>query len=453
MTTNSHGLLHQIAALRTSLEEFSFDQLSIEEAKSLKMRFESFRKQLEEKIWNPGSWETPDTDTNNGKDAHLLIASVSHEIQTPLNGIIGFSDLFAESGLNPQQQEFASAIRSAAHSMLEIINELQDYSRLRAGIENTVTIPFSPKQVLEEVAYLCRTLIVRKSVAFHAEIDPMLPGTLIGDPSELSKILMTLLGNAIKNVDKGNIALRVRSEVRMGICTLHGEVKDIGTGISESDTPGIINAFQQTSHPLQTRLPGHGLGLSIVKELIERQGGSIWVESEPGKGTCFVFRIPYPVDKMRVRPYAPDELHDKICRTIKNSQQPGTHQNKAAYTEGEADLLLLWEECKGDLGMLKDLMALLKNNLLEFLGRLRIHIPNGDFREIQAASRKVQEDLKLIRAGRWLEDVERIHRLSLQNRGLEEIASSHRELVLGYPQLERFMDQELEILRKRHGGS
>ncbi len=301
-------LLSQLSSLEYSLNDFSFEELSASEASLLKKSFDAFRQHLEEKIFQPtsntiridnndyGDHKQVKTEKqdNNLKDANLRIAEVSHEIRTPLNGIIGFSDLLKEDSLTELQLERVNAIQTASYSLLEIINELLDYSKLSAGLEKFEFVDFNLNGLVNDVMYLCNTLMTNSSVSLEASIDTNIPTTLIGDPSKLSQVLLNLLNNAIKFVEEGSIKLNISlKKQKANIHFLEFEIVDTGIGISEENLKHIFDSFQQAEKDTYVKYGGTGLGLSIVKQIIENQGGDIAVSSKLNTGTTFKFLLPY----------------------------------------------------------------------------------------------------------------------------------------------------------------
>ena len=228
----------------------------------------------------------------------MLIAKVSHEIRTPLNGIIGFTDLLREDGLSKRQLSKINAIQSASNSLMEIINELLDYSKLSSGLESFENNNFQFQNVVNDVVYLCDTLITRKDVNLKTKIDPNIPKVLLGDPSKLSQVLINLLGNSIKFVEKGEISLNINIIKRdRNSIYLEFIIKDTGIGISEKNLKHIFDPFKQADQNTFVNYGGSGLGLSIVKQIIERSKGKITVTSALGVGTTFKFFLPYEISK------------------------------------------------------------------------------------------------------------------------------------------------------------
>lgn len=251
----------------------------------------------------------------------LLIAKVSHEIRTPLNGIIGFTDLLREDGLTKKQLSKINAIQSASNSLMEIINELLDYSKLSSGLGSFENNNFQFQNVVNDVVYLCDTLITRKDVKLKTEIDPNIPKVLLGDPSKLSQVLINLLGNSIKFVEKGEISLNIKIKKRdRNSIYLEFMIKDTGIGISENNLKHIFDPFKQAEQDTFVNYGGSGLGLSIVKQIIERSKGQITVSSALGVGTTFKFFLPYEIgkDKDMVKKEESSFSLDEDIKQVKN---------------------------------------------------------------------------------------------------------------------------------------
>ncbi len=301
----TRNLLGQLSNLETSLNGFSFDELNAKEAKELKNSFNRFKVHLNAQIF--GSSDDLESNgisvekksTPNYSQENKLIAHVSHEIRTPLNGIIGFTNLLKEEKLTPSQFKKVNAIQTASYSLMDIINEVLEYSKLTAGTEDFDTIDFNLHGLIKDVMFLCQTLIIDKSVSLKINIAPSIPKILVGDPSKLSQVLLNLLGNAIKFVEKGHIKLSVGlKEMKEDIYALEFLVEDTGIGMSQEQLEIIFESFKQAEKDTFQKYGGSGLGLSIVKEIIEKQGGNIEVKSSLGVGTTFEFQIPFKRGKI-----------------------------------------------------------------------------------------------------------------------------------------------------------
>lgn len=295
----TRDLLGQLSDLEATLNGFSYEELSAQEAKELKKSFNRFKSQLSDRIFGadrlesnePNSEYNPKTTIDSGNN---LIAHASHEIRTPLNGIIGFTNLLKEENLTPSQHKKVDAIQTASHSLLEIINEVLEYSKLTAGVEGFDAIDFNFHGLIKDVMFLCQTLIVDKSVSLQVTIAPSVPKVLLGNPSKLSQVLLNLLGNAIKFVKKGFIKLEIGlKEVKQETYVLQFSIEDTGIGMSKEQLDIIFESYQQAEKSTFKKYGGTGLGLSIVNEIISKQGGSIQAKSCLGVGTTFEFIIPY----------------------------------------------------------------------------------------------------------------------------------------------------------------
>jgi signal transduction histidine kinase/DNA-binding response OmpR family regulator len=295
------NLLSQLSELETTLNNFSFEELSADEATRLKKSFEAFKTHLEKRIWGEDIPLDLDSKTDSIKEQEqlqnaqeMLIATVSHELRTPLSGIIGFADLLKEGELTADQQYQVNAIQSASNSLMDIINELLEYSKLSAGLENFEMLDFNFFSIIQDVVYLCNTLMLGKDVQLEVDIDKNIPGNLIGDPSKLSQILLNLLGNSIKFVEEGEIMLKIKLHRQdQEKVTLDFVVTDTGIGISKDDLEHIFGSFKQANQQTFSKYGGAGLGLNIVKQIVDKLDGEIKVESTLGVGTTFKFTLPY----------------------------------------------------------------------------------------------------------------------------------------------------------------
>ena len=293
------------------LNDFSFEELNVTEASLLKKSFQAFKRDLEENVFKQNTIFT--VNNHNGYESSLdnikaailpnegmLIAKVSHEMRTPLNGIMGFTDLLKEDELTKKQLQQVNAIASASHSLMDIINELLEYTKLSAGLEKFEAIDFNFYGLIRDVMYLCNTLITEKEVKLESNIDPDIPEVLVGDPSKLTQVLLNLIGNAIKFVKTGEIRLEVQlKKQNRDSFLLEFMIVDTGIGIAEEELEHIFDSFQQAGQDSFANHGGYGLGLSIVKQIVEKSGGNIKVVSSLGIGTTFKFVLPYKKGEMK----------------------------------------------------------------------------------------------------------------------------------------------------------
>jgi signal transduction histidine kinase/DNA-binding response OmpR family regulator len=299
----SKDLLSHISDLESALDNFSFGELTTSDASRLKKSFDRFKKDLENNLWgNETTVPKEDSSPSKSTKKHVrsaskdqeLIAKVSHEIRTPLSGIVGFADLLKDSDLSEPQKDQVEAIRSASRSLIRIVNELLQYTKLEDGLDENNEGTFNIYNLIGEVNFLCDTLIVDKSITLQVIKDPSIPKILIGDPSKLSQILLNIIGNAIKFVEKGGITLTVRLKRKLQDQVLiEFETKDTGIGISKEDLTHIFDAFKQAKQHTFSKYGGTGLGLGIVKELVETLEGDLKVSSQLGVGSTFTVTLPF----------------------------------------------------------------------------------------------------------------------------------------------------------------
>ncbi len=241
------------------------------------------------------------------KNAHLeaenlaeakqnFLANMTHEIRTPINSILGFTEQLDKSSLSNQQREYLQIVKKSSIHLLKIVNDVLDYSKLQAGKFSFEKIIFNPAETIQEVIDILLPEAEAKSIKVHFQKNEGIPDFLRGDPFRLQQILLNLMGNAIKFTGSGSIFVVVNTEKMEGNeLLLKVEVRDTGIGIPAHKVDKVFGDFEQADSNISRKFRGTGLGLSITKKLVENQQGSIHIISKEGAGTVVNFVIPYEV--------------------------------------------------------------------------------------------------------------------------------------------------------------
>jgi signal transduction histidine kinase/CheY-like chemotaxis protein len=223
-----------------------------------------------------------------------FLANMSHEVRTPLNGIMGMAALLVETSLNDEQREFAQVIRSSASSLLDIVNDVLDVSKVEAGMLVIERASFDLRATCEDVLSLCTQLATERGVTLHLDYDAECPVKLVGDVGRVRQILLNLVTNALRFTPRGWVRVVVRErDRRERVSVVDLAIVDTGVGIPADKLEYVFEKFTQADTSTTRRFGGTGLGLAISRGLTQLMGGSLSVVSEPGQGSTFTARLPF----------------------------------------------------------------------------------------------------------------------------------------------------------------
>jgi two-component system sensor histidine kinase/response regulator len=238
-----------------------------------------------------------------------FLANMSHEIRTPMNGVLGMAELLSGTDLDKRQRRYVDSMRTAAETMMQIINDILDDSKIQAGKMELVREAFDVREFAEQVGEIFAGRAETKKLELICRVEPTVPATVVGDALRLRQVIGNLVGNAIKYTEHGEIQIRIGlDDLHDEQCRLHFSVQDTGPGIAESDQAAVFEAFAQLGNA--QRVGGTGLGLSIATRLVQLMGGAridLW--SQPGKGSSFSFVLPFGA---REAAPAPDRTSDEF---------------------------------------------------------------------------------------------------------------------------------------------
>ena len=233
-----------------------------------------------------------------------FLATMSHEVRTPLNGIVGFASLLLDTELTPEQQEYVETIRTSSETLIQLTGDILDFARIESGRLKLELQPCDPRECVENALDLAASAAVQKNIELLHWIDDDVPAAIVADVNRLRQVVVNLVNNAVKFTTDGEVEVRVRTRPLAGSsaendesprCHLEFSVRDTGIGIAPEHHDKIFRPFSQVDESTTRRYGGTGLGLAICKNIVELMGGTVSFTSEPSRGSTFTFTIQVPL--------------------------------------------------------------------------------------------------------------------------------------------------------------
>ncbi|WML90057.1 response regulator [Thiothrix lacustris] len=250
-----------------------------------------------------------------------FMANMSHELRTPIHGILGSLEIVKDTELDSRQKLFVDTAYASCEVMLDVINNILDFSKLKAGGIELEIIEFSPRELVENISGIMATMAQDKHLEVQSYIPENIPERVKGDPARLRQMLMNLIGNAIKFTEHGEVYTGIElREIREDAALLRFEVRDTGIGIPPSMQKSIFESFVQVDASINRRYGGTGLGLTIVREFAEMMGGSIGLDSAPNQGSTFWFEIRVPISADTTSPGPKHQIEGRRVMVVDDNE-------------------------------------------------------------------------------------------------------------------------------------
>ncbi len=323
-----------------------------------------------------------------------FLATISHEIRTPINAIMGMAGLLLDTPLDPQQRDWVQTIRYGSEVLLSLINDILDFSKIESQKLELEETPFSLPQLMEELLDLMAAQAQSKDLELVAWVDPTLPPALVGDPNRLRQILANLISNAIKFTPQGEVVVVVEAQEQdpqAQVQWVGFQVQDTGIGIPPEKQDRLFKPFSQVDSSISRQYGGTGLGLAISQRLCQLMGGEIWVQSQPGQGSTFGFRIPLKIPDVAL--WATPTPDPALA-----GQQVLLVEDNASQRQLLARLLQAWGMQVTACSSAAEAQAMVKAQTFE-LALVDTTLPDGDGLTLARALQQGQPHLRLVLLG------------------------------------------------------